>query len=125
MKLVDTSSWVNQQRSKGNPLVQQRVEDLLKAGLAAWCPVVRLELWAGVRNERERQILRVYEQVIPELPITDEVWQLACDLADLGRGRGRTFPSNDLLIAACALHHKVEVEHADQHFDEILQLKKP
>ncbi len=69
-------------------------------------------------------MLRQFEQVIPELAITDEVWQLACDLADLGRATGRTFPSNDLLIAACALFHKVELEHADQHFDDILKLKK-
>ena len=123
MILVDTSSWIHQQRSKGNPAIQKRVEDLLRSGLAAWCPVTRLELWAGVRNEREREILRDYEQVIPELPINDEVWEIACGLAERGRAQGKTFPANDLLIAACAAWHKVELEHADKHFDEILKLK--
>ena len=125
MILIDTSSWVHQQRSKGDPAVQKRVEALLLNGQAAWCPVTKVELWAGVRNEKERNILRQYEQTIPELPINDEIWQMACDLADLGRARGKTFPSNDLMIAACALFHEVEMEHADKHFDEILKLKKP
>ncbi len=123
MTLVDTSSWIHQQRRKGDPIIQKRVEALLQTGLAAWCPVTRLELWAGVRNERERQVLRDYEQVIPELPINDEIWELACDLADQGRAKGKTFPTNDLLIAACAAYHKVELEHSDKHFDEILKLK--
>ena len=123
MILVDTSSWIHQQRSKGDPVIQRRVEELLLSGLAAWCPVTRLELWTGVRNERERQILRDYEQVIPELPINDEVWEMACGFAERGRAQGKTFPSNDLLIAACAVWHKVELEHSDKHFDEILKLK--
>jgi len=123
MILVDTSSWIHQQCRKGDPIIQRRVEALLQSGLAAWCPVTRLELWSGVRNARERDILRHYEQVIPELPITEEVWQMACDLAAAGRSHGKTFPSNDLLISACAIYHGVVLEHADQHFDEILKLK--
>ena len=122
MILVDTSSWIHQQRSKGDPAIQKRVEALLTSGLAAWCPVTRLELWAGVRNERERRILRNYEQVIPELPINEEIWEMACGLAERGRAQDKTFPTNDLLIAACAIYHRVELEHSDKHFDDILKL---
>ncbi len=97
--------------------VRERVEHLLAAGLAAWCPIVRLELWSGVSGEAERAALLDYEQRIPELSINDEVWQAACELADCCRKAGKRVPANDLLITACARHHGVAVEAADAHFD--------
>jgi len=69
VKLIDTSSWIHQMREQGDPVVRARVEALLRAGEAAWCAMVRLEIWAGIGDERERQALRAYEAVIPELPI--------------------------------------------------------
>jgi len=97
--------------------VRERVEQLLVAGLAAWCPIVRLELWAGVSGERERAALLDYGQGIPELSINDEVWQAAGELADRCRKAGKRVPANDLLIIACARYHGVEVEAADTHLD--------
>src|SRR5512140_1628791 len=123
MKLVDTSCWVQAFRRQGDPAVRARLVALVTAGDAAWCAPVRLELWAGIGNDNERRILREFEQVIPEFAVTGEVWQQACDLADLGRRHGKSFPVTDLLVAACAWHHRVELEHADRHFDELAQLR--
>jgi predicted nucleic acid-binding protein len=117
VRLIDTSSWVHQMRRVADLSVRERVEHLLAAGLAAWCPIVRLELWAGVSGQGERAALLDYEQRIPELSINDEVWQAACELADRCRKAGKRVPANDLLITACARHHGVEVEAADTHFD--------
>jgi len=122
MKLVDTSSWVHQIRRRGDPLVRARVEQLLRAGEAAWCPVVRLELWAGVGSDADRELLRAYRQRLPELPLTDAVWEEACDLADRCRRAGKTAPPHDILIAACARHHGVEIEHDDIHFNLLSQV---
>ena len=122
MKLVDTSAWIHHLRRKGLPVVRDRVDALLRAGQAAWCPVVRLELWNGVGSEHDRRILRDFERVLPALPITDEVWQAACDLADRCRESGKTAPMADVLIAACARHHGCEMEHADKHFDFLMTL---
>jgi hypothetical protein len=122
MKLVDTSSWVHQIRRRGDPAVRARVEQLLRTGEAAWCPVVRLELWAGVGGDADRKLLRDYQRRIPELPVTDAVWQEACDLADRCRRAGQTAPPHDILIAACARHHRVEIEHDDAHFEQIARL---
>jgi predicted nucleic acid-binding protein len=119
MKMVDTSSWIHQIRRRGDPAVRARVEQLLRTGEAAWCPVIRLELWAGVGSDADRKLLRAYEQRIPELPITDEVWERACRMADGCRGSGRTVPPHDILIAACARHHELEIEHDDAHFDHL------
>lgn len=122
MRLIDTSSWVEQLRATGNPTVRARVESLLHSGQAAWCAAVRLELWAGAGNEKERATLRAYEQELPELPIDDQVWEEACELAGRCRKAGKTAPSSDILIAACARHHRVEVETADTHFEFLMKL---
>lgn len=122
MTLIDTSSWIHQLRDRGDATVRRRVETLLQSGEALWCPIVRLELWAGVRGASERKVLAHYEQIIPELEITSEIWDEACKLASLSRQSGNNLPSSDLLIAACARHHGVGVESSDAHFAVLMKL---
>lgn len=122
MKLIDTSCWVHQIRSKGDRAIRSRVEALLAAGTAAWCPQVRLELWAGARSDQDRKLLRDYEKVLPDLPITDEVWKLACDLGDHSRRAGISPGAGDLVIAACSRVHSVGLEHADSDFESLAKL---
>lgn len=122
MTLVDSSSWVHCVRRRGEPNVIDRVRRLVERGDAAWCPAIRLELWNGVGDENDRRVLRDFEQTLPELPITDEVWAAACALANRCRKAGKTAPAIDVLIAACARHHGVELEHADSHFDFLMTL---
>jgi len=123
MKLVDTSCWIQAFRRHGDPSIRTHLEELIKSGEAAWCASIRLELWAGIGGEKERRVLREFEAVIPDYRITDEVWQTACDLAASGRRHGKTFPVTDLLVAACARHHGIELEHADRHFVELAKLQ--
>ena len=109
-------------RPKGDSTVKARVEALLRAGEAAWCGMVRLELWAGIDDDRERHALREYEAVIPELPIDERVWQAAYAAASRSRQAGKTVPASDILVFACARHHGVEIEHADAHFEMLAPL---
>ena len=97
--------------------VRGRVERLLQAGEACWCPMVRLELWNGARGTHEKRVLHDMEDRLPELPIDDETWVVACDLARKSRGKGLTVPATDLIIAACARRHGVGLEHVDEHFE--------
>ncbi len=92
MKLVDSSAWVHCLRRRGEPKIVDRVRRLVESGAAAWCPVIRLELWNGVGDESDRRILRDFEETLPELPITDDVWAAACALASRCRKTGRTAP---------------------------------
>ncbi len=119
MKLVDTSSWIEQLRRGGDAAVRGRVEELLSTGEAAWCPVVRLELWNGARGETERRVLREMDSGLPSLEIGPAVWELSVRMAFAAREHGITVPSTDLLVAACARHHNVVIEHSDTHFDLI------
>ncbi len=122
MILIDTSCWIEALRERGNPEVRRRLQEHVHGGRACWAPVVRLELWNGARGDREKKILREFEQVLPELEMTAEVWDLACDLARRARMTGLTLPVSDILIAACARHHEVEIESTDAHFAELAKL---
>lgn len=120
MILIDSSAWIHFLRPDGDADVRQRVEVALRAGLAAWCPVVRLELWNGAAGDRERAALRDFARVLPELAITAEVWDHACALARSCRNAGVSVPATDLLIMACAHVHAADVIHADADFDQIV-----
>jgi predicted nucleic acid-binding protein len=121
--LVDSSLWVHQLRKSGDPAKRDRVNALLASGEAAWCPVVRLELWRGVSNDVERKTLRRYEALLPDYEISDEVWGRSIQLADRARASGVTVPLADLVIFACAKTHGLEVAHDDTHFDELSKLE--
>src|SRR5262245_6476602 len=120
MVLVDTSSWIHMLRADGDKAVRARVEALLHAGTACWCPMIRLELWNGARGDRDKKILRDFELWLPELPINEDVWGLAYELAQKARRAGATAPGSDVLIAACAKFHEVSLEHCDSDFDRLL-----
>lgn len=114
--LIDTSAWTRAMRAGGDPIVRARVFDLVNRDEAVWCDVVRLELWAGVRGQAERRQLVKYEAVLRRLPITDAIWQDACDFADRARAAGLAIPASDYLIFACARAYGVGIEHVDHHY---------
>src|SRR5262245_65887955 len=111
--LVDSSLWVHQLRKSGDPAKHDRVNALLESGEAAWCPVVRLELWRGVTSDHERKTLRRYEALLPDYEISTEVWHRSIHLADRARASGVTVPLADLLIFSCARIHGLEVGNDD------------
>lgn len=125
MILVDTSSWIHLLRPDGDPKVRARVEGALRGGEACWCPLVQLELWNGARGTRERNVLREFARVLPELSIDREVWTGAYELATGARERGVTVPATDVLVAACALRHGAGLESADSDFDHLTTVGGP
>jgi predicted nucleic acid-binding protein len=122
MVLIDTSAWIHALRPDGDPEIRARVAALLESGEAASCAMVRLELWNGARGEHEKRVIRDLERELPDLDTAPEVWRIACTLAQAARKSGRTIPATDLLIAACARHHDVEIVHDDIHFAAIPQI---
>ena len=121
MKLVDTSAWVEYLRP-GLSEVGERVEALVLADDAAWCDMVLLELWNGARGRVEKRKLEELRATAHYLETTRDVWDVAHRLATRCRDKGKTFPAADILVAACATHHGVELEHQNGHFKEIIPL---
>ena len=109
-------------RPNGDVVVRVRVMRALDAGEASWCPIIRLELWNGAGGDRDKKVIRDFERLLPELAIDNSVWSDAFDLARRARSAGISVPATDILIAACARHHQVELEHADSDFSHLEKL---
>jgi predicted nucleic acid-binding protein len=122
MTIVDSSSWIEALRERGDPAVRSRVESLLDAGEAAWCQMIRLELWRGVRSGAERRVLEFLEPRIDMLEINDAVWESAVRLTVKARASGVAAPASDVLIVATAQHHHARLEHCDGHLQRLLSL---
>jgi predicted nucleic acid-binding protein len=90
-------------------------------GMASWCDMVAVELWNGARGDYEKRRLAELEKEIVCLETNREVWDHARVLARECRHAGHAVPSADLVIAACALHHKAQLEHCDIHIEKILK----
>ena len=123
MKLVDTSSWVEYLRGRESE-AGDSVEVLVLSGEAAWCDMTLVELWHGVRGTKEKRELAGMENEVERIPVNAEVWRLASKLALRCREKGITVPTSDIVIAACAVTHKLELEHCDKHFDDLLPLAR-
>jgi len=78
-----------------------------------------VELWNGARGEAEKRALRDLQDVVLVLPTNPAVWLAAMRLARTCRDSGLTVPATDVVIAAGAFHHGVELEHCDGHFEAI------
>lgn len=122
MVLIDSSVWVEALRRSGSEEIRERVYGLVQSGEAAWCAAIRLELWPGVRDLRERKMLDEFRLIVVDLPITSAVWESAIKLAAQARSKGMSCPYADLLIHSCAKMHKLELLHRDQHFDRLAKL---
>lgn len=123
MKLIDTSSWIEYLRDRGSE-AGDRVEVLVLSGEAAWCDMTLVELWHGVRGSKEKRHLGELENEIGRVPVDAAAWHLASKLALRCREKGITVPVSDIVIAACATNHKLELEHCDSHFDDLLPIAK-
>lgn len=122
MTLIDTSAWIHSLRPDGKAEVTAVVRALLENGDAAWCPIVRLELWNGARGVHEKRVLRELDSNLVELDLVPAVWGRAYDLARRARKRGKTVPATDIVVMACARHHGVDIAHDDEHLAELARL---
>jgi predicted nucleic acid-binding protein len=123
MKLVDTSSWVEYLRDRESA-AGDAVEVLVLSGEAAWCDITLVELWHGVRGGKEKRELAEMENEVERVPVDAPVWRLASKLALRCREKGLTLPISDIVTAACAVTHGLDLEHCDKHFDDLLPLAK-
>lgn len=120
--LIDSSAWTHAIRRSGNVAIRQRVENLLRDGNAAWCEVIRLELWKGAGTDADRERIRRLETTLINLPLSGAVWDAACAYAQRARAAGTPVPTTDLVIFACAKVHGARIEHVDRHFELLDQM---
>jgi len=120
--LIDTSAWVEAMRRSGEEATRREVQTVLRAGRARFCDLVRLELWNGIGGDAERRWLEELEQSVETVPTDERVWAEARRLAQETRRKALTLPATDLIIAACARVHALEILHRDAHFDRLAEV---
>ena len=121
--LVDTSAWIDALRRDGDPNVRASVRTATAEGRAVLCDLVLLELWNGAHGLGEQRILRELERDLEKVPTPPAVWEAASELARTCRKAGVSAPATDVLIAACAEHHRLEILHHDAHFNYIARAR--
>ncbi len=101
------------------PAIRDRVDSLLKDEAVLTTGIVKLEILAGARTEKEYARLKARFDALDHVDTGDEVWQDACDYGFRLRRKGLTIPSTDILIAACTIRAGAVLVHADVHFDSM------
>ena len=119
MRLIDTSAWIDALRPTGDIETRRAVHDATRDGEAATCDMVLLELWIGARGAPEQDAIAQLASNLTMLPINADVWKSAHALARACRAAGVTVPTTDIVIAACAAQHGVDILERDSHFAQI------
>ncbi|QWR77829.1 type II toxin-antitoxin system VapC family toxin [Candidatus Magnetomonas plexicatena] len=115
--LIDTSAWVEFFRGTSKTAVA--VANLIEAGKALLCGVVRYELMQGAKSAVESSHLSGVLSALPYIEMTSDLWTKAGNISAMLRIKGITLPMSDILIAAIALEHNIEVLTLDTHFASI------
>ncbi|MGH3679060.1 MAG: PIN domain nuclease [Natronosporangium sp.] len=117
--LVDTSALA---RSRRNPQIQARLEQLGTQRLLLRCGITDLEVLHSAVSPADYERTRAdLNSGLTDLPITPQIVGRALDvqraLARASQHRGVSLP--DLIIAACAEVHGATVVHYDADYDRI------
>ena len=115
--LLDTSTWICYLRPHGWDDLKMAVQQVLTVEQVYTCWVVMAELLIGARDERGFTQLFETLRALPEIPVTDRVWEAAARLGYTLRRRGVTVPLPDLVIAQAAITCDLTLWHVDDHFE--------
>jgi len=115
--LLDSSVWIAFFRPEGESELKAEVQRALRGGEVVTCRLVKTELLIGARDDRSYAELAVHLGILPQVPLSEEVWEEAARLGYSLRRRRVTVPLADLLIAQAALTHDLVLWHLDQHYE--------
>jgi predicted nucleic acid-binding protein len=115
--LVDTSVWIFALRKDPVPQIMNRMDSLLKEDVVITTGIIKLEILAGAKTDKEYRRLKSRFDALESLETDDDLWHKACEHGFKLRRKGFTIPSTDILIASCALQAGAILLHADAHFD--------
>lgn len=116
---LDTSAWARSLRPRAFEELKAAVREALDHRQIATCWVVTAELLIGTRDEATFNDLLGKMTAVPEIPITQVVWQEAARLGYRLRRQGVTIPVPDLLIAQCAIDSGRVLWHVDRDFERL------
>ena len=119
--VVDTTVWIDFFRGR-NELVRRHLRQLVRAQRAVLAGIVMAEVLQGIRSPSEQRQVEDHFTALRYVEVTQATWRSAAELAQALRGKGKTLPLSDLLIAALAAEHDCAVFSTDPHFTLIPHL---
>ncbi len=117
--LLDTSVWVCYLRPRGHEHLKSQLRTVLSEGGVYTCWPVKAELLVGARDDEGYARLLELLRALPQVPISEEVWEGASRLGHTMRRRGVLIPLPDLLIAQATIESALTLWHLDDHFEQI------
>jgi predicted nucleic acid-binding protein len=117
--LLDSSVWICYLRPHGWEEIKATVRQAFVAEQVYTCWVVKAEILIGARDEPGFAQLSETLRVLPEIPVTDRVWEAAARLGYTSRRQGVTVPLPDLVIAQAAITGDLVLWHVDDHFEHL------
>lgn len=116
---MDTSAWIISFKASLNPKTKIAIDAFLSESRIVTCGVVMLELLQGAISEAEYRKLFADLSALVFIETNQRIWEASYRIAFEMRRRGNLIPTGDCLITAIALESKLELIHADKHFDAI------
>ena len=116
--LVDTSVWVDLLRSATPPTLKRFAGGWIEQKETRLAEPVVFELMRYASDSEAREF-QVYFATVPMLETPVDIWRTAADLGRACRRQSNLIKALDLLIAAVALHHDVEVVTFDSDYQKI------
>ncbi len=117
--LIDTSGWICFFSRRGYDEIKKVISTLLDEDRVAITGPILIELVQGVRTEKEKEDIKRYMRGIHWLPVMDDHWHKAAELAFNLRRKGITSSAMDTLIATLAMEYGCHLLHKDSHFEFI------
>ena len=104
------------------PAVREELEPLMTRALVGICGVTELEMLYSARNIQERA--RMKEQLeasLDRIDAPEDIWEQASEIQEAltEQAQHRSVSIPDLLVAATARAHGLEILHYDRDFDTI------
>lgn len=115
--LIDTSVWIEFFRKASS--VGDAVAELLNKELVWVTGIVLFELVQGTKAEVEKAHIVSRLTSLRYVEMSVMVWQKAGELARLLKKNGLTLPVSDIILAAVALEHNLQVFTLDKNFESI------
>ncbi len=116
--LVDTSVWI-EYLERNNPLVEDKMDDLLLRGEVVSAGLVLAELRQGCTTKVQLQAMIDAMRPLPYLEVNRDDWLRAGEIAAEGARRGHRLAVGDCLLAALALREKCTMFTLDRDFEHI------
>jgi predicted nucleic acid-binding protein len=123
MVLIDTSIWVPALR-RGEAPEKREVDWLLSQDEAATTDFVVAEVLQGARNQEDFEKLAMTLDSLHYFHANKDIWRQAAELSFQLQRRGQTTALSDLVIAAVALRHDLELYATDSDFDRVAELRR-